>query len=740
MFQYLRKAVSGSQLKSPNNNLIRDEYRKTNIKKFLANSIKLLQKLHINDPEIIIERNDEGAQNLCIALEAVFLHEFIHQGSYANSSVNLKSMFADGIHTSNDDVINIAFWELVKEVTHNDVITQLKHLVATTDVGLSRAWVRLALNDSLILSYINAILADKAQLRKFYNPNAFLMDSELPHILMELLQGIMQFQFRLNYNSSKLNTWDISPLQLAGLIETETAEQTMLDEASSLQYNVTERLKDVSQVDTAKHSKVKTANILSPPLTRENINSSTQKTISNTFDSSDSPIERIDIDSMNTNSLDNSVEVDADISTHNASQGVTLISPNQSSPKMVSNSLQNKEYNSSAKNTPSTIGNRLGGDGWSGWSSSFEEHAPIQTEVDDEAEDVKSFDSLLKTYVTNATTSKVRSSDVIDGTDVPPISVSHVATDHPAIETQPVVDDIHSPSQSDTNLQQWNFEVVPRDLSLQGEAVDQRTQSSLEQLTCIAWERGLDKQSFRCNQCAKPIGLIYGAYRVCYFDGGYYCGNCHDDEEHIIPAQVIQNWQFQKYKVSKYNKLFLMKIEEEPLFHIDEINPSLYEVILDLTEVKVLRIQLQHIKEYIQTCRQEVTEDFRRRLWPREYLSDDVHQYSLLDLVQVHNGQLAHHLRKVIAQFTKHIYKCNLCCQKGFICEYCHDKTIIYPFEIHVAAQCRGCLSVFHKKCRKDKRCPKCVRIHLRLQNSNKDIDRRLSVTQREEYINTDIL
>lgn len=30
-----------------------------------------------------------------------------------------------------------------------------------------------------------------------------------------------------------------------------------------------------------------------------------------------------------------------------------------------------------------------------------------------------------------------------------------------------------------------------------------------------------------------------------------------------------------------------MKIEEEPLFHMDEINPALYEVVSELKELKV---------------------------------------------------------------------------------------------------------------------------------------------------------
>ena len=39
--------------------------------------------------------------------------------------------------------------------------------------------------------------------------------------------------------------------------------------------------------------------------------------------------------------------------------------------------------------------------------------------------------------------------------------------------------------------------------------------------------------------------------------------------------------------VTKMAKSFLMKIEEEPLFHIDEINPTLYNAVPDLNGVKV---------------------------------------------------------------------------------------------------------------------------------------------------------
>lgn len=765
MFQYLRKAVAGNNVKDLRNSLIQDEYRKKKLKENLARQIKKLQKSHVNDDVCIVERNDEDALQVCMALEAIFLHEY-QQHASALAVTNLRSMFVDGVRTTDDDIVSIAFWDMLKEVTHHDVITQLKHLVVTTEIGLCRAWIRLALNDCLIVSYLDAILADRNQLKKYYGVNAFLMDSELPDILKEYLQGLMQFEFRLNYNSSKLNMWDTLPLQLAGILPEDNKLECAQSEGN------TARLKDVAVKN----------DILGPVSTHSDI----QQTGINTSAIQDTqtpyenktPLATASSDKIQLNenppvegiqsSIDTTVsrkifKVESDtLMKKVSSEHAENAEEKESSPSTHDVDAENMSQNSVVKNDvheapPVLIGNRLGGNGWSGWSSSFERESSVDVnseekqdlgeksveestdkeEIADMNKKNESFGTLLKVYGVNNPSKDTEvlnpSSDEVDA-DVVIQPKENTVTDAPEKE------DCTSPAQSDANLAQMNFEVVPMSYSLQKHHIDEKTQSSLNQLTLIGLEQGLDKQNFRCKQCGKPIGLIYGPYRVCYYDGGYYCFDCHDDEEHVIPSRVIQNWDFKRHKVSKYNKLFLMKIEEEPLFHIDEINAGLYDVIIELKEVKLLRLQLLYIKEYVQTCRNEVTEDFRIRLWPREYLCDDIHQYSLLDLVQVYNGQLAHHLKKVIVQFSKHIYKCTLCRQKGFICEYCHDPAIIYPFQVNIAAQCPGCLSTFHIKCRRDKRCPKCVRIHLRSQSNKNEMDRRLSVTQKEQLGSSDIL
>jgi len=541
------------------------------------------------------------------------------------------------------------------------------------------------LNDGLIESYLDAIQRNKENLRSFYSANAFLMDTEALPIAVELLQGLMEFQFQLNYNTTKLDEWSLTSLTLSGII---VGKRRKTNDGDSLE--VRERyLKDriVQHLRSESFSCSEQSSDRSRTSSDVEAYAETGRTASDSVTSAESL--------QSTTSEDKTT-------------GTSTLS--SSSVETASNLLHN-------------VGNRLslGDDPWSGWSSTFEPNQPETVEEAPEADssnvasqveeitarDVPhenpSFHSILQTYSPVPLHSQTTA--FFEQNIGSYVSASGPSSLH---DSGPI-----SPTQ-DENIQDMNYEIVPLSSSLKSEHNDEKTQFLLDHITTIGLERGLDKQSFQCAGCGRPIGLIYGQFRVCYYDGGYYCLECHLDEEHIIPARIIHSWDFQPHKVTKLAKSFLMKIEEEPLFHIDEINPTLYNAVPDLNEVKILRIQLQHLKGYILTCKNGIAEDFRKRLWPREYLCDDVHQYSALDLVQVHTGQLANHLRKVIIQFSKHVYKCSLCSQKGFICEICGSQKIIYPFEVISTVQCHRCLSVYHKSCMKDKSCAKCLRLQFR--------------------------
>ncbi|XP_035460818.2 pleckstrin homology domain-containing family M member 3 [Scophthalmus maximus] len=240
------------------------------------------------------------------------------------------------------------------------------------------------------------------------------------------------------------------------------------------------------------------------------------------------------------------------------------------------------------------------------------------------------------------------------------------------------------------------------------------TTSFLSILTCLAVEKGLTAQSFRCAGCQRPVGLSRGKAKVCYYSGWYYCQSCHQDNSFLIPARLLHNWDTSKHKVSKQAKEFLEFVYEEPLLDVQQLNPCLYEHCEPLSTVLRLRQQLQSLRAYLFSCRATIAEDLRRRIFPREYLLQHIHLYSMADLQQVIDGKLAPFLSKVIKFASSHVFSCSLCREKGFICELCHNEQVIYPFQDNATRRCGGCGAVFHTACRqKAQPCPRCVRREL---------------------------
>ncbi|CAM4603414.1 unnamed protein product [Leuciscus chuanchicus] len=139
------------------------------------------------------------------------------------------------------------------------------------------------------------------------------------------------------------------------------------------------------------------------------------------------------------------------------------------------------------------------------------------------------------------------------------------------------------------------------------------TTSFLSILTCLAVEKGLTAQSFRCAGCQRPVGLSRGKAKVCSYSGWYYCPSCHQDNLFLIPARLLHNWDTNKHKVSKQAKEFLEFVYEEPLLDVQQLNLCLYEHCEALAAVLKLRQQLQSLRAYLFSCRATVAEDLRRR-------------------------------------------------------------------------------------------------------------------------------
>lgn len=87
----------------------------------------------------------------------------------------------------------------------------------TTDIGRCRAWLRMALNENLLSSYLQSMLAQNRPLNSFYKRAAYLRDNELLDMLITLVSSIESHPFNFVCNSSLLNLWSNQPLLMSGV-------------------------------------------------------------------------------------------------------------------------------------------------------------------------------------------------------------------------------------------------------------------------------------------------------------------------------------------------------------------------------------------------------------------------------------------------------------------------------------------------------------------------------------------
>ncbi|XP_031715455.1 run domain Beclin-1-interacting and cysteine-rich domain-containing protein isoform X3 [Anarrhichthys ocellatus] len=221
------------------------------------------------------------------------------------------------------------------------------------------------------------------------------------------------------------------------------------------------------------------------------------------------------------------------------------------------------------------------------------------------------------------------------------------------------------------------------------------------------------KQNYRCAGCGTRIDPDYiKRLRYCEYLGRYFCQCCHENAQAVVPGRVLRKWDFSKYYVSNFARDLLSKIAGDPLFNPNDINSGLYKKVKALEAVRVLRVQLFHMKNLFKTCRfaKEVLDQFDSL---PGHLTDDLHLFSLSDLAAVRNGDLAPRMKELLKLGTMHVAGCVLCQAKGFVCEFCsNDKDIIFPFQLNKCQRCEECHACYHSSCfRTGKGCPRCRRL-----------------------------
>ncbi|XP_064461197.1 pleckstrin homology domain-containing family M member 1-like [Ornithodoros turicata] len=683
----------------------RDIIIKRSLTKHLSQYIRDLQQELITSDAVV--SGGENASNVCFCLEAIFIH-----GLKDTFSKKMSSVFKAA---AQEKIPSPDFWTFVMVYTHRDVLAQINQLSQiTTDIGRCRAWVRLALNENLFVNYVDAMIRDPKTVRCYYRSSAYMADREQPDILKQFLDGLTNFSFRLPVNCSILNHWNTTPLHLAG-IQRAPLDPVMpaIDVADFFHY---ETRQSRSKLSLSSSRKITASVAIQADDIPPEVNISMAGEGSNTVGVQSEMCDQHE----HTAELEKEAAPDDRLST--ISEGQVSVGAPGSMSSMTSAQVHelienlNLDVNEGSKVSihggspgsapdfdttfPSEMerphGNLL--DAGTGWSSPFEEADREEDDVDEG--EVQSYDSLVLNYTQNIDqklSCTPEFTDLITSAMMRSSRTGHVEQRNDTLE--------HAPPSEDS-FEELDFEIVPV-----AEDADEETKLLVACLGTIQQEKGLDQQEYKCRSCATPIGMTYGSASLCNYDGYSYCSDCIGEVENVIPARIIHNWDFKRYRVSRRAKAFLGKVESEPLLDLRSTNASLYSAVPELAAIQVLRTQLGFLRPYLQTCSESVCSELRRIIWPREYLYEHVHVYATFDLLQVPSGALQRTLQRAIAFARKHIKSCHLCSAKGFVCEVCRDPAVIYAFDMDVTHHCSLCFAVYHRECYETtSSCPRCER------------------------------
>ncbi|KAM7379996.1 hypothetical protein PAMP_003326 [Pampus punctatissimus] len=221
-------------------------------------------------------------------------------------------------------------------------------------------------------------------------------------------------------------------------------------------------------------------------------------------------------------------------------------------------------------------------------------------------------------------------------------------------------------------------------------------------------------QHFLCAGCGTEVEPRYiKKLRYCEYLGRYFCDCCHSGSEAVIPGRVLSCWDFGRYPVSDFSKQLLDSVWHQPLFDLTCVGKTLYSRVKELDKFRALQDQLLGIKKLLKACRLSgrLMTEFEQLPC---HLTEQQHLFSMDDLFRVKKGQILVQARAVLHSAIDHVENCELCLARGFICEFCRERHIIFPFQSDICKRCPVCKACFHKQCFVEKKCPRCARIQSR--------------------------
>lgn len=92
-------------------------------------------------------------------------------------------------------------------------------------------------------------------------------------------------------------------------------------------------------------------------------------------------------------------------------------------------------------------------------------------------------------------------------------------------------------------------------------------------------------------------------FRYCEYLGRYHCTNCHRNQISVIPARVLDTWDFHTCPVSVFAYRLLEEIWTVPLFRVSHLNRTLYAKVKALQTARQRRNQLKFVRDFVVSCR-----------------------------------------------------------------------------------------------------------------------------------------
>ncbi|XP_054738244.1 pleckstrin homology domain-containing family M member 1 [Anastrepha obliqua] len=657
----------------------------------------------------------ESTSTLCTTLEAIFLHGL--KDSLLWSTINV-------IAGDEERRPEPSFWAPLLIFLHKQVIEQVQSLSQiTSEIGQCRAWIRLSLNESLFSAYLNNVRKSSSALSPYYKKFALLKDGDGLEMAAKAMEGIEAFvQFNLPVNSSLLNYWPDYALQLSGLWTPPLKScpiSSGVDIADTLAIEDEEPIEAMAALPTPQPIRTNeafTQKIENLP----SIQSPTAADIAAQRENVDLLLKAVDemqmISEENTETVISNNATGAEIVQEDSEYAQTANKTKKKRKKSrelaearIRDYIAGEAGYRTEPTSPTTPGNSLVNlmhTSWSADEASASElntptlERPLYRRASSNASTL-SYNTLLGKHEREKLQIQIKNNALT----VERTSVTHAGADDAA----PQKSDNNGGSDSIESQLTLDFEVVPN--SNLAKMNVSEIQEMLEQTYKLARQPGLDAQGFLCKSCQHPLGIGYTNFQVCGFSGNYFCDNCMDMEQMMIPAKIIYNWDFRKYTVSKRAAAFLTEFRNQPVIDLELLNPEIYNASDAMADLQSLRIRLNFLRAYLYTCEPKSIQLLQQQFYGREYLYEHIHLYSISDLLLILRGTLCQQLQKAYKIGESHVLKCPLCSVKGFICEICKSSRVLYPFHIETTYRCEICGAVFHAQCLNDQQpCPKCER------------------------------